>query len=67
MKDRACTYTWTIENEGNKVKTAGLVGTTRTEIMSKNIHDKNYSVIWVEDKATGELREAFANTIKFIS
>lgn len=67
MIDRACTYTWTIEVEGTKVKTAGLIGTTRTAMMFKTIHEKIYTVIWVEDQATGELREVFANTVKFIS
>ena len=64
MINRNCTYTFTMEIEGNQVKKEGLPGITRSEIYQKQGKEKSYSCIWVEDSETGELREAFAYTVK---
>lgn len=54
-----------MEVEGNNKKIENLIGTTRSEIFQKGTAKGTYSMIWVEDNETGELREVFANTVKF--
>lgn len=65
MNNRKCTYTFTIEKEGNKVKTENIPGTVRSEVHQKVTEKGTYSMIWVEDDATGEMREVFVNGLKF--
>lgn len=65
MKDRKCTFTYSEEVEGNRQKKENVKGIVRSEVMQKATDKGTFAVVFVEDEETGQLREVFANTIKF--
>lgn len=65
MKDRKCTFTCNREVQGNWQKEENVKGKTLTDIMQKSTEKGTFAVVLVEEEATGQVHEVFANTIKF--
>lgn len=65
MKDRKCTFTYSEEVQGNWTKKEDQKGVTRSEVVMKTTDKGTFAIVFVEHEETGQLHEAFANTVKF--
>lgn len=65
MKDRKCTFVFSIEDQGN-YKDQEATGYTRSEAMMKKGAKGDYLVVVCEDEKTGKMHEVFTNQITFI-
>lgn len=64
MNERKCTFTYSVEEQGNWINKTGT-GVTRSEAFQKTHRDGSTSMMLLVEDETGQLREVFANTVKF--